>query len=161
LLIQFWSVPSADGSQHKLNKNNHFRSKNQALLKESAKLERSSQSNEAPIIVQSETTMTGLLLNPTKANVSPEGLLPHESAIRARAAMQASPAANTSRHVLTARLGRLLDRWKAAAVAYCEQQNALLELHRAGDREWSSRRIYHGPLDDALERAARFRKRSH
>ena len=35
--------------------------------------------------------MIGLLLNPTKANVSPDGLLPHEDAIRSRAPMQASP----------------------------------------------------------------------
>jgi hypothetical protein len=103
--------------------------------------------------------MTGLLLNPTKADVSPEGLLPHEGAIRTRAPMQASPAAGP--HVVTTRLRRLLNRWKAAAVAYCEQQNALLALHRTEDREWSTRRIYHGPLDDAFERAARFRKRSH
>ena len=29
--------------------------------------------------------MIGLLLNPTKADVSPEGLLPHEGAMRSRA----------------------------------------------------------------------------
>ena len=54
--------------------------------------------------------MTDLLLNPTKADFSPEGLLP-------------------------------------------------LALHRAGDRSLNNKRIYRGPIDDALERAARLRKR--
>ena len=108
--------------------------------------------------------MIGLLLNPTKADVSPEGLLPHEGAIRARVPVQASPAAATSPagpHVATARLRLLLNRWKAAAIAYRERQTALLALHRAGDRDWSTKRIYRGPIDDALERTAWLRKRRH
>ena len=103
--------------------------------------------------------MIGLLLNPTKAEVSPEGLLPHEGAIRSRAQMQASPAASPL--ALTAHLRRLLDGWKAAAIAYRERQTALLALHGAGDRDWSNKRIYRGPIDDALERATRLRKRRH
>ena len=91
--------------------------------------------------------MIGLLLNPTKANVSPDGLLPHEDAIRSRA--------------LTAHLRRLLNRWKAAAVAYRERQTTMLALHGAGDCDWSNKRIYRGPIDDALERATRLRKRRH
>jgi hypothetical protein len=109
--------------------------------------------------------MIGLLLNPTKAGVSPEGLLPHEGTIRARAQTQANPAANTNPaagpHVVAAHLKLLLNRWKAAAIAYRERQTALLALHRAGDRDWASKRIYRGPIDDALERAAWLRKRRH
>ena len=103
--------------------------------------------------------MIGLLLNPTKANVSPDGLLPHEDAIRSRAPMQASPPA--SPRALTAHLRRLLNRWKAAAVAYRERQTTMLALHGAGDCDWSNKRIYRGPIDDALERATRLRKRRH
>ena len=107
--------------------------------------------------------MIGLLLNPTKAELSPEGLLPHEGAIRSRPQIDASLAANTARaagpHMVTARLRLLLIRWKAAAIAYRERQTALLALHRAGDRDWSTKRIYRGPIDDAFERAARLRTR--
>jgi hypothetical protein len=89
-------------------------------------------------------------------------LLPHESVIRARALMQANPAADTGpaagAHVVTARLRLLFIRWKAAAIAYRERQTALLALHRAGDRDLNSKRIYRGPIDDALERAAWLRK---
>jgi len=54
-------------------------------------------------------TMIGLLLNPTKADVSPEGLLPHEGAICSRARIHASPAADP--HVPAARLKHLLSSW--------------------------------------------------
>ena len=105
--------------------------------------------------------MIGLLLNPTKADVSPEGLLPHGGA-RSRAQIHASPAANTSPatgpYVVTARLRLLLNRWKAAAIAYRERQTALLALHRARDRDLNNKRIYRGPIDDALERAPWLRK---
>jgi hypothetical protein len=47
----------------------------------------------------------------------------------------------------------------AAAIAYREQQAALLALHRAGDRNLNNKRLYRGPIDDALERVARLRKR--
>ena len=47
----------------------------------------------------------------------------------------------------------------AAAIAYRERQAAWLALHRAGDRNLNNKRIYRGPIDDALERAARLRKR--
>jgi hypothetical protein len=108
--------------------------------------------------------MTGLLLNPTKADVSPEGLLPHEDAIQPRAQIHASSAADASPaagpHMIAARLKLLLNRWKAAAIAYRERQTALLASHRAEDRDWSNKRIYRGPIDDALERAARLRMRS-
>jgi hypothetical protein len=101
--------------------------------------------------------MIGLLLNPTKADVSPEGLLPHEGAIQRRARIQASPVANPL--VLPERLKRLLDGWMAAAIAYRERQAALLASHRTGDRGLNKKRIYRGPIDDALERAARLRNR--
>ena len=47
----------------------------------------------------------------------------------------------------------------AAAIAYRERQAALLASHRAGDRKLNNKRLYRGPIDDALERAARLRKR--
>jgi len=68
--------------------------------------------------------MIGLLLNPTKADVSPEGLLPHEGAICSRARIHASPAADP--HVPAARLKHLLSSWITAASAYRERQAALL-----------------------------------
>jgi len=101
--------------------------------------------------------MTGLLLNPTKADVSPEGLLPHEAALQPRARIRTSPV--TSPLVPPARLKRLLNGWMAAAIAYRERQTAWLALHQAGDRDLNNKRIYRGPLDDVLERAARLRKR--
>jgi len=101
--------------------------------------------------------MTGLLLNPTKADFSPEGLLPHEAAMHPRARIRTSPLASPL--VPTARLMRLLNGWMAAASAYRERQAAWLASHRAGDRNLNNKRIYRGPIDDALERAARLRKR--
>ena len=101
--------------------------------------------------------MIGLLLNPTKADFSPEGVLPHEAAMQPRARIRTSPIASPL--VPTARLRRLLNGWIAAASAYREQQVAWLALHRAGDRNLKNKRIYRGPIDDALERAARLRKR--
>ena len=97
--------------------------------------------------------MPGLLLNPTKADFSPEGLLPHETALQPRARIAASPL------VPPARLTRLLNGWMAAAIAYRERQTAWLAAHRAGDRNLNTKRIYRGPIDDVLERAARLRKR--
>ena len=101
--------------------------------------------------------MFGLLLNPTRTDFSPEGLLPHESAMQPRVRIHAGSAASPL--VPTARLRRLLNGWIAAASAYRARQAAWLASHRAGDRSLNSKRIYRGPIDDALERAARFRKR--
>jgi len=101
--------------------------------------------------------MTGLLLNPTKADFSPEGLLPHESAMHRRARIHASPVATPP--VVPARLKRLLDGWMAAAITYRERQAAWLASHRARDRNLNNKRIYRGPIDDALERVARLRER--
>ena len=101
--------------------------------------------------------MFGLLLNPTKADFSPEGLLPHEAAMQPHARIRTSPVASPL--VPPARLKRLLNDWMAAAIAYRERQAAWLALHQAGNRGLHNKRIYRGPLDDALERAARLRKR--
>ena len=101
--------------------------------------------------------MTGLLLNPTKADVSPEGLLPHEAAMQPSARIRTSPLASPL--VPPARLKHLLKGWMAAAIAYRERQAAWLALHRAGARDLNNKRIYRGPIDDALERAARLRER--
>ena len=100
--------------------------------------------------------MIGLLLNPTKANFTPEGLLPHEAPMQPRA-IRTSPVASPL--APPTRLKRLLNGWMAAAIAYRERQAALLASHRAGDRKLNNTRLYRGPIDDALERAARLRKR--
>ena len=97
--------------------------------------------------------MTGSLLNPTKANVSPEGLLPHESAMHPRARTRAGAPTRP------ARLKRILNGWMAAANAYRERQAALLASHRASGARLNNKRIYRGPIDDALEKAARLRQR--
>jgi hypothetical protein len=47
----------------------------------------------------------------------------------------------------------------AAANAYRERQAALLASHRAGGQTLNNKRIYRGPIDDALEKAARLRQR--
>jgi hypothetical protein len=102
-------------------------------------------------------TMIGFLLNPTTADFSPEGLLPHERAMQPRARIRTSPVASPP--VLPARLKRLLDGWMAAAIAYRERQAAWLASHRAGNRDLNNKRLYRGPIDDALERVARLRER--
>ena len=100
--------------------------------------------------------MIGSLLNPTKADFSPEGLLPHESAMQPRARVRTSPVASP---VPPTRLMRLLNGWMAAAIAYRERQAAWLASHKAEVRNRNNKRIYRGPIDDALERVARLRKR--
>ena len=142
---------------YKLSKNSHFRRKNKGLLKDSAKREQESQSTDGSIIVQSEMTMIGLLLNPGKGDVSPEGLLAHDDAIRPHAPIQTSAA--LSPLALPVRLRGLLDGWMAAAIAYRDRQAAWLAAHQAGDRDLKSKRIYRSPIDPALERVARRRRR--
>ena len=97
--------------------------------------------------------MIGLLLNPTISDVSPEGVLPHESAMQ--------PRSRTWKAALVpiARLRRLLNGWIAAAIADHERQAAWLASRLREDRDLNNMRIYRGPIDDALERAARLRKR--
>ena len=101
--------------------------------------------------------MIGSLLNPTKADFPPEGLLPHESAMQASARIPTRPVASPA--VPPTRLKRLLGGWMAAAIAYRERQAVWLASHRAGHRNLNNKRIYRGPIDDALERAARLRQR--
>ncbi|KRR18910.1 hypothetical protein CQ14_18620 [Bradyrhizobium lablabi] len=101
--------------------------------------------------------MIGLLLNPTKPAVPPEGLLPHDGAARPCAPIEASPIAAPL--ILPSRLRGLLDSWMAAAIAYRDRQAAWLAAHQAGDRDLKNKRIYLSPIDPALERAARRRKR--
>lgn len=99
--------------------------------------------------------MTGSLLNPTTAHVSPEGALPHGSVRPAPARIRTSPAVTLAPPT---RLRRLVAGWVAAANAYRERQAKLLASHRAGDQKLNKKRIYRGPIDDALERAARLRQ---
>ena len=99
--------------------------------------------------------MTGSLLNPTTADALPEGALPHGSARPLRTSIRNGPAVPLTP---PRRLRRFLGRWVAAAHAYRERQAELLALHRAGDRKLNKKRIYRGPIDDALEKAARLRQ---
>lgn len=99
--------------------------------------------------------MISLLLNPTISNVSPEGLLPHESAMQPRGWSRIRKAAL----VPIAHLRRLLNGWIAAIIADLERQAAWLASRQREDRDLNNTRIYRGPIDDALERAARLRKR--
>jgi hypothetical protein len=101
-------------------------------------------------------TMTGSLLNPTTAEVSPEGALPHGSARTPRTGIRTSAAIPLTPPT---RLRRLVAGWMAAANAYRERQAKLLASHRAGGQALNKKRIYRGPIDDALERAARLRQR--
>jgi hypothetical protein len=100
-------------------------------------------------------TMIGLLLNPTKADFSPEALSALEAAMQARARIRTKPAAGQP--APPTRLKRLINGWIAAALAYRERQAAWLAAHEAGERDLTTERIYRGPLDDAFERAARRR----
>jgi len=97
-------------------------------------------------------TMTESPLNPTKSDFSPEGALPHESAMHPRARARAGAPTRP------ARLKRILNGWMAAAHAYRERQAALLASHRASGAKLNNKRIYRGPIDDALERAAGLRQ---
>jgi hypothetical protein len=58
-----------------------------------------------------------------------------------------------------ARLRRFFNHWAAATTAYREQQIALCALHRLEGYELDQTRIYRGPLDKAVEKAAEIRKR--
>ena len=70
-----------------------------------------------------------------------------------------TPIRRRSTIVLVARLRRLLNGWVAAAIAYRERQAALFASHRLRDHELDSTRIYRSPIDEAVEKAARLRKR--
>jgi hypothetical protein len=61
--------------------------------------------------------------------------------------------------LLAARLRRFFNQWAAATTAYREQQVRLCALHRLDWNELDQTRIYRGPLDKAVEKAAELRKR--
>lgn len=99
--------------------------------------------------------MTGSLLNPATADFSPEGVLPHGS-VRPHARIRTSPVLPLAPPTW---MERFLKGWVAAANACRDRQTELFALHRLGDRKLNAKRIYRGPIDDALERAARLRQR--
>jgi hypothetical protein len=68
-----------------------------------------------------------------------------------------TPALRRNTIHVVARLRRLFKHWAAATTAYHEQQARLCALHRLQGREPT--RIYRGPLDSAVEKAAELRKR--
>jgi len=66
-----------------------------------------------------------------------------------------APTMRRSVLVLVAQLRRLLNGWVAAAIACRERQAAQFALRQLDEHEL---RIYRGPIDAALEKAARRRK---
>ncbi|ANW00939.1 hypothetical protein [Bradyrhizobium icense] len=60
---------------------------------------------------------------------------------------------------MLARLRRFFNHWAAATTAYREQQARLCAFHRLDWHELDRTRIYRGPLDKAVEKAAQLRKR--
>ena len=59
---------------------------------------------------------------------------------------------------LLARLRRGLNHWIAAAIAYRERQARLSALYRLEGRGLDKARVYRGPIDDAVEKAAHYRR---
>jgi hypothetical protein len=62
--------------------------------------------------------------------------------------------------LLLARLRRFLNGRVAAAIAHHEQQAALFAQQQLDQRQLDSTRIYRGPIDQVLAKAARLRKRA-
>ena len=62
--------------------------------------------------------------------------------------------------LLVARLRRFLNGRVAAAIAHHEQQAALFAQRERDQRHLDSARIYRGPIDQVLAKAARFSKRA-
>lgn len=98
--------------------------------------------------------MISLLLNPIISDVSPEGLLPHESSMEPRAWSRMRKSAL----IPIARLRRVLNGWIAATIANHERQAAWLASRQREDRDLSNMHIYRGPIDGALERASRLKR---
>jgi uncharacterized protein YjiS (DUF1127 family) len=61
--------------------------------------------------------------------------------------------------IFVARLGRLINRWIAAAVAHRERQAALAVLRHLSDRDLKDIGICRGDIGDALAETARARSR--
>jgi uncharacterized protein YjiS (DUF1127 family) len=59
-----------------------------------------------------------------------------------------------------ARIGRLINRWIAAAIARRERQAALYVLHRFSDRELKDIGLCRGDLGDGLAEAGKYRLQS-
>ncbi|MDE5451463.1 hypothetical protein GWE18_01055 [Bradyrhizobium sp. CSA112] len=70
-----------------------------------------------------------------------------------------TPAMWRSALLLVARLRRFFNRWAAATTAYHERQVKLFALHRLEGQELDQTRIYRGPIDDVVDKAAQLRKR--
>ena len=122
------------------------------------------------------------LLDPTNSDASPEGLMPQADSGQPplpapRFFHEANPEPTTEGRLMTHTaipsvttpalqrssllVRRVLSQWVAAAIAYRERQAELFASHRpAGRRTLDKTRIYRGPIDQAIERAAQLRKRS-
>jgi hypothetical protein len=69
-----------------------------------------------------------------------------------------TPALRRSALHWAVRLRRFFKQWAAATTAYREQQIRLCALHRLEGHELDETRIYRGPLDRVVEKAAELRK---
>ena len=61
--------------------------------------------------------------------------------------------------ILLTRIGRLINRWIAAAIARHERQADLFVLHQLSDRELKDMGLYRDDIGGDLAEAAKFRNR--
>lgn len=61
--------------------------------------------------------------------------------------------------IVLARLGRLINRWIAAAIAHRERQAELAMLRHLGDRDLKDIGLYRGEIGDSLAESAKTRLR--
>jgi hypothetical protein len=69
-----------------------------------------------------------------------------------------TPALRRSFLHLAAHTRRTLNHWVAAAIAYREREARLCALYRLERRNLDKTRIYRGPIDEAIEKTAQFRR---
>jgi uncharacterized protein YjiS (DUF1127 family) len=61
--------------------------------------------------------------------------------------------------IFLSRIGRIINRWIAAAIARHERQAALSSLHKLSDRELQDIGLYRGDIGEGLAEAAKSRAR--
>jgi hypothetical protein len=70
-----------------------------------------------------------------------------------------TPRLRRSAILLFARLRLFFIQWAAATTVYRERQAMMLAQHRPASRKLDKARIYRGPIDEVVEKAAKRRKR--
>ena len=76
-------------------------------------------------------------------------------------AIPSAPALRRNTLHALVRLRRFFKHWAAATTAYHERQVTLCELRHLERQELDEARIYRGPIDNAVEKAAEIYKRRH